>query len=107
MQQEEQNEQQAFDARRSELRAELAHVVRLAAVRAPNSPALRSALILQGALHVDATAADPDEHVRMMAVLASAARQLEAGATELDLDVPRRDSLRSFRDSLRHRSLLR
>ena len=83
------NEQQTFEIRHAELDAALTDLVRVAAIRAPDSPALTTALLLRNSVNVSARAADPVQHRQAMSLLESCLSQVQAGKTELDLTAPK------------------
>jgi uncharacterized membrane protein YjjP (DUF1212 family) len=73
----------------SNLDAKLDQLVLLAATRAPGSAALNTVTVLALAVKADPTLADdPAQVAKLERTIARATRQLESGATSLDLTGP-------------------
>lgn len=83
-----------------ERRAALSDLMACASANCPNTPAHSTAQILFSSLH-GATDKPPRQHAQTMSLIASCISQIQAGATELDLNAkPRSGVLTNTRREL-------
>lgn len=82
--------EQTAATRRAELSAKLNDLLTVCAVNCPDSPAMASAELLFHSLGGATADADPFKHAQKLNLLESCIAQVRAGATELDLNPPRR-----------------